>query len=155
MLNKNYYVIQSLKNITSINTLRSVHFANLHSCLRYGILFWGGDSQNKKVFKIQKKVVGLICNINWKTSCTELFRTLNILPVPCVYIMLTVYYIKLNSKGFKQNSAIHDYNTHHRSDFQTQFCRTDIFKKSVNNLGTKLYNKLLNHLKNLRGFKTF
>jgi hypothetical protein len=69
--------------------------------------------------------------------------------------METVYYIKLNSKGLKQNSAIHDYNTRHRSDFQTQFCRTDIFKKSVNNLGTKLYNKLSNHFKKLRGFKTF
>jgi hypothetical protein len=40
--------------------------------------------------------------------------------------------------------AIHDYKTQHRFDFQTQFCRTDIFKKSVNNLGTKFYNKLPN-----------
>jgi hypothetical protein len=53
--------------------------------------------------------------------------------------MEIVYYIKLHNKGLKQNSAIHDYNTRHRSDFQTQFCRTDIFKKSVNDLGTKLY----------------
>jgi hypothetical protein len=97
MLNK-YYVILSLKNVTSINTLRSVDFANFHSHLRYGILFWGGDSQSTKVFKIQKKVVRLIRNVNRKTSCRELFRTLNILPVPCVYIMDTVYYIKLNSK---------------------------------------------------------
>jgi hypothetical protein len=85
----------------------------------------------------------------------EFFRTLNILPVPCVYIMETVYYIKLNSKGLKQNSAIHDYNTHHRSDFQTKFCRTNIFKKSVNDLGTKLYNKLPNNFKNLEDLKTF
>jgi hypothetical protein len=61
----------------------------------------------------------------------------------------------LNNKGLKQNSAIHDYNIRHRSDFQTQFCRTDIFKKSVNNLGTKLYNKLPNHFKNLEDLKTF
>jgi hypothetical protein len=69
--------------------------------------------------------------------------------------METVYYIKLNSKGLKQNSAIHVYNTRHRSDFQTQFCRTDILKKSVNNWGTKLYNKLPNHLKNLEDLKPF
>jgi len=56
--------------------------------------------------------------------------------------METVYYIKLNIKGLKQILAIHDYKTQHRSDFQAQFCRTDIFKKCVNNLGTKLYNKL-------------
>jgi len=72
---------------------------------------------------------------------------LNILPVPCVCIMETVYCIKLNNKGLKQHLAIHDYETRHRPDFQTQFCKTDIFKKSVNNLVTKLYNKLPNYSK--------
>jgi len=42
--------------------------------------------------------------------------------------------------------GIRDYETRHRSDFQTQFCRTDIFKKSVIDLGTKLCNKLPNYL---------
>jgi hypothetical protein len=153
ILNKNYYVIQSL-NVTDINTLRSTHFANFYSHLRYGILFRGGDSQSAKVFKLQKKVVRLIHNVKRKTSCRELFRTLNILPAPCVYIMETVYYIKLNNKGLKQNLAIHDNKTRHRSNFQTQFCRTNIFKKSVNNPGAKLY-KLPNYFKTLREFKTF
>ena len=154
ILNKNYYIIQSLKYITSINTLRSIYFANFHLHLRYGILFVGGDSQSTNLFKLQKKVVRLICNVKRKMSSRELFRTLNILPVPCVYIMETVYYIKLNNKGLNQNLAIHD-KTWHRSDFQTHFCRTDIFKKSVNNLGTKLYNKLPNYLKNLENLKPF
>ena len=111
ILNKNYYVIHSLKNVTSVNTLRSIYFANFHSHLRYGILFWGGDSQSTKVFKLQKKVVRLICNAKRKTSCRELFKTLYILPVLCVYIMETVYYIKVNNEGLKQNLAIHDYET--------------------------------------------
>ena len=118
-LNKNYYVIHSLKNVTSINTLRSIYFANFHSHLRYGILFWGGDSQSTKAFKLQKKVVRLICSTKRKTTCRELFKTLNILPVPCVYIMKTVYCIKVNNEGLKQNLDIHDYETRHRSDFQT------------------------------------
>jgi hypothetical protein len=33
ILNKNYYVIQSLKTVTSISTLRSIYFANFHSHL--------------------------------------------------------------------------------------------------------------------------
>jgi hypothetical protein len=41
ILNKRYYVIQSLKTVTSISILRSVYFANFHSNLRYGI-FLGG-----------------------------------------------------------------------------------------------------------------
>jgi len=132
-----------------------IYFAYFHSHLRYGILSWGGDSQSTKVLKLQKKVVRLICNVKRKTSCRELFKTLNILLVPCVYIIETVCYIKANNKGLKQNLAIHDYETWHRSDFQAQFCRSDIFKKSVINSGTKLYNKLQNYLKNLESLKPF
>jgi hypothetical protein len=69
--------------------------------------------------------------------------------------METVYYIKVNNKGLKQNLAIHDCETQHRSDFQTQFCRTDIFKKNIINLGTKLYNKLPKYIKNLENLKPF
>jgi hypothetical protein len=52
-------------------------------------------------------------------------------------------------------SCPHDYKTRNRLDFQTQFCRTNIFKKSVNNLGTKLYHKLPNYLKNSENSKLF
>ena len=153
LLNKNYYLLQSLKSVKSLNTLRNVYFANFQSHLRYGILFWGSDPKSKEVFKIQKKAVRLICSVNRRSSRRELFKLLNILPVPCVYIMETVCYIKSNNKGLKQNSAIHYYKTSHRLDFQTQFCRTNMLKKSVNNLGTKLYNRLPNY-KKFRGFKT-
>ena len=61
--------------------------------------------------------------------------------------METMYCIRLNNEGLKQNLAKHDYKAQYRSDFQTKFCRTNIFKKSVKNLGTKLYNKLPNYLK--------
>jgi hypothetical protein len=40
ILNRNYYIIQSLKNITRINILRSVYFARFYSHFRFGILFW-------------------------------------------------------------------------------------------------------------------
>lgn len=99
---------------------------------------------------MQKKVVRLICNVKKRTSCRELFKKLNILPVPCVYIMEMVHCIEINIEGLKQNLATHQYETRHRSDLQTHFCRTDIFKKSVTNLGTKLY-----YYKKSGEFKTF
>ena len=69
--------------------------------------------------------------------------------------METVYYIRLNNERLKQNLAKHDYETQNISDFHAQFCRTNFFKKSVNNLGTKLCNKLPNYLKNLENSKLF
>jgi hypothetical protein len=70
-------------------------------------------------------------------------------------ISLLSVFSKMNNKGLIKNLAIQDYQTCHRSDFQIQLCRTDIFKKSVNNLGTKLYNKLPNYFKNLDNSQLF
>ena len=67
--------------------------------------------------------------------------------MPCVHILETILYITMNKGGLKQNLATHKHGTHHRYDFQTQLCRTDIYKKSVINLGAKLYNKLPNYIK--------
>ena len=136
-LNKNYYVIHSLKNALGINVLRSIYFACFHSHLRYGIIFWGGDSQGVKVFKLQKKVVRLMCNVKKTVSCRDLFRKLSILPMPCVHILETILYIKMHKGGLKQNLAIHEHETRHRFDFQTQFCRTDIYKKKCAKFGNK------------------
>jgi hypothetical protein len=77
---------------------------------------WGGDGESKKVFKLQKKVMKLISNAERGTSCRDSFKTLNTLPVPCMYITENVYYIKWNICGIEQNSARHDYNTRHKSD---------------------------------------
>lgn len=71
----------------------------------------------------------LISDVGRDTSCRELFKTLNILPVPCMYIIEFVYYIKLTINRVEQNSDRHDYNTWQRSDLQSKFCRTESFKK--------------------------
>ena len=69
--------------------------------------------------------------------------------------MEMVYKIKINIKGLKEILTIHDSDTQQRFDLQTGYCRTDIFKKSATNLGTKLYNKLPNHMKGLENLKLF
>jgi len=48
------------------------------------------------------------------------------------------------------NLVRHDYNTCQKLYFRSQFCRIDTFEKNVNNVGTKLYNKLQHQLKNLK-----
>ena len=69
--------------------------------------------------------------------------------------METILYIKMNKERLKQNLATHEHETRYRCDFQTQFCRTDILKKSVINMGAKLYNKLPNYIKNVEDLKPF
>jgi len=69
--------------------------------------------------------------------------------------MEMVYQIKINIKGLKHYLTIHEYKTQQGFDLQTRYCRTHIFKKSLTNLGTKLYNKLPNYIKSLENLKLF
>jgi len=60
----------------------------------------------------------LISNVERDAFC---LKTLSICPVSCMCIMEIVYYIKMTVGGLEQHSVWHDYNTHHRSDLQSQF----------------------------------
>jgi hypothetical protein len=48
----------------------------------------------KKKFYL-KKVIRLISNVRRDTSCRVLFKTLNILPLPCMIIMEIIYCVKM------------------------------------------------------------
>jgi hypothetical protein len=50
---RSYYLVQSLKGITSANILRSMYFANFHLQLRYDTLFGEAMGKLKKINKLQ------------------------------------------------------------------------------------------------------
>jgi hypothetical protein len=60
MLNRSYYIIQSLKDITNINILRSMNLAHFYSHFRYGILF------GEVIYKVQRFLLTKeSCETNW------------------------------------------------------------------------------------------
>jgi len=69
--------------------------------------------------------------------------------------METVHYIKLNIGRFKQNSLRHHYNTHQRSDLQSQICRPDVKKKVLIAWELKYNNNAPHNLNNLKKTKVF
>ena len=50
---------------------------------------------------------------------------------------------------------MHDHCMPHKSDLHVQFCRTTLLRNDVANVGTKLYNKLLEKLKKLEKIEEF
>ena len=117
--------------------------------LRYGLTLWGGDPKSKRIFWLQKKVIRIIGGIGWRASCRNLFKTLNILPLPCLYISETVCKIKSNMEKMKYNREIHDHCTRQKSDLHDQFYWTTVFKKNSATTGIKLNNKLPYTIKKL------
>jgi hypothetical protein len=128
-LNTNYYMISSLKNVMSQYVLRTMYFAFFQVHLRYGLTLWGGDPESIRIFRLEKKFLRIIGKAGRHASCRNLFKDLNILPLPCLYISEVVCCVKSNMKNRKYNEEVHDHCTCQKSDLHTQFCRTTLFTK--------------------------
>ena len=92
-LNKACYAIRSIKPFMSLDVLRSTYFSYAHSIISYGIIFWGNSSHSEEIFKVQKRIIKIIMNLNKNASCRQPFEELNILPVPSQYYFQYSYFL--------------------------------------------------------------
>jgi hypothetical protein len=68
-LNYTCFAIRSLKSLLTINDLKIVYFAYVHSIITCGIAFWGNATGSKNVSVVQKRIIKNIMNANPKASC--------------------------------------------------------------------------------------
>jgi hypothetical protein len=92
-LNTACYVIRSLKSVISRKNLRTIYFSYVHSIIGYGIIFWGNSSHSNNIFKLQKRAIRIIMNVDNRVSCHELFKKLNILPLHSKYILSVLLFV--------------------------------------------------------------
>jgi hypothetical protein len=114
-----------------------------------------GGELNSKIFKLQKRVIRVMAGVNSKTSCRHLFKELNILTLSSLYILEVTCFIKRYCQSLELNANVHDYNTRRKMDIRTQSFRTNLYKNSAINMGTKIYNKLPDHMKEIDSYKVF
>jgi hypothetical protein len=62
---------------------------------------------------------------------------------------------KKHHQPVELNVNFHNYNTQSKIDIHIQSYNTDFYKRSVINMGTKLYNKLPRYMKEIDSYKTF
>ena len=78
----------------STKMLWHIYFAYVQSKLRYGIMFWGGDRRSVKIFRLQKKVIRLIIDVQKRESCKRLFREFQILTLISMCILEVLCFTK-------------------------------------------------------------
>ena len=63
-LNSACYLIRSLRSVTSRKKLRTIYFSYVHSIMVYGIIFWGSSPHSDIIFKLQKRTIRIMMNVN-------------------------------------------------------------------------------------------
>jgi hypothetical protein len=114
-----------------------------------------GGELSIKIFRIQKRMIRSMAGVSSRTSCRQLFKELNILTLASLCIFEVTCFIRKYCQSLEQNSEVHQYNTRRKLDIHVKLQKTEMYKKSVINLGTKVYNKLPKFLKEVDDYKAF
>jgi hypothetical protein len=111
-------MISSLKEILSLNLIRTIYFSKFHSLLQFGILFWrvAGGELTTRIFRIQKSVIRSMVGVNSRASCRQLLKELNILTIVFLYVLEVICYVRIHHQFVELNSNIHTYNTRRKKD---------------------------------------
>jgi len=141
-LNKACFAISRISKTCDRGTAITTYYALFHSILSYGIVLWGGTADIKRVLIIQKKAIRYITNSSKLTSCRNLFKILQILTAPSVYIFETLKHIRKNYEAYQKKIEIHQHNTRRKNYLEPMQNKLKISQKGINYMGPKLFNHL-------------
>jgi hypothetical protein len=144
------FAIRSLKPLLTLDDLKIVYFAYVHSIITYGIAFCGNATNSKNVFIVQKRIIRDIINANPKASCWRFFKHLNILPFYSQYnIFSLLLLIVKNMHLFVINTKIYTINTRQSINLHLPSVRLTKCKKGVYYMGTEISNHLSHNIREL------
>jgi len=148
-LNTVCFVIRTIQAIMSLETLRMVYFAYMHSIISYGIILGGNQPYSDKIFKIQKRVIRIITISRTRGSCRELFKKLEILPLYSQYIHSISIFVIKNKHLFYTNSQIRSMHTRLKTKLHPPTDNLKKFQKGMYYSAFKIFNNLPHEIKDL------
>lgn len=136
------YIVRNLRDTVLMDTLKVLYYGLVQSQLQYGLIFWGNSRYFRQAFQSQKKVLRTMCKTHPLTSCKPLFKNLQILTLPSLYIYQLILFIKANESQFLRNSDVHAYNTRNKDDLYQPYSRLALGENSPKHMGIKCFNKI-------------
>jgi Reverse transcriptase (RNA-dependent DNA polymerase) len=151
------YLIRKMMNLVNLDTVKLIYFGILQSHLQYGVIVWGGTTQTKRLFVLQKRALRYMArastdpcaDIFYKDSCRKLFINFKVLTMPCLYIYYTILYCLENNYLSHTNESIHNYDTRAKTDVRVESHRLSIYTRDPIYNGSKFYNALPGSIKDL------
>lgn len=136
------HAIRRLRAVVTSNVLLTFYFGQFHSLMTYVTIAWGASPDFDRVFGMQKRAIRAMNGIGHRASCRELFVSMNILPLPCVYIMQLLVYANNNLNSIRKVNDYHSYNTRNGLVLEIPKHRLSFYERSPHFLAIKTYNKL-------------
>ena len=154
-LSRFVYALRKLRTVSDEKTAGIAYKGYVESILRYGLIMWGNSTDVGQAFIAQKKCLRAICGVSPLDSCKPLFKKLNLLTLPCMYVLEVSVFVRKFNDFFKfKRDHITKYTPRDPTKIMISFCRTTLNKKNVYHMCISVFNKLPQSLRELP-FKYF
>jgi hypothetical protein len=111
------FTIRNLTHTLNTDILCMVYFAYFQLVFQYRIILGGNSAHAQQVFKLQKRVIRIMSGMGPRCLCRNLFLKLNILPVPCQYILSLMLFLMENQQEFLTSAHVHGLDTREKKSF--------------------------------------
>ena len=148
-ISRSIFVLRQLATAVTPEILRSAYFALIHCHITYCILAWGNSPASEYIFKMQRRAVRVLGRIGFRDDCKHTFMDLQVLTLPCEYILACIMYANTQKHTLDTNSNYHDYETRGRHDIRPDFCRLTRTQRGFLQVSVTLFNKLPPDSRNL------
>ena len=155
-LSSTIYLLRNMRPYCDDAMLTSLYHSLFVSVARYGIVNWGGGSASNmyRVLILQKRALRIICRLRRRDSCREMFRSLELLTIPSMYILDAITYVLKNKLG-RTAHEVSGRDTRNGQDYFIEPYRLSSSRCSVQHAGGYYFNCLPAHLKEKKNSKCF
>jgi hypothetical protein len=156
-LNQQLRVFYFLRELTTIDVLRTVYFSLVHSKLEYGISAWGGTyiSNISSLMVLQKHFIRIISRSHVRVSSMPLFIKLDILPLRHLFFYKTIKIFLKGKWPFIFVNNIYRDRLRGQKNIPVPKPNNTHFTKTYPFLAPRLYNRLPDEIKNIDKIKYF
>jgi hypothetical protein len=155
-LNSAIFVLYQMRDRFSESSLFFVYYGYVYNKLKDAIVFWGSHANHlDRLFKIQKRSLRTIKKFKTIDSCVPIFTELEILTVPCIYILDSIMFRREHPELYTLNKDLHSYNTRNNQKSAVAAHSSNIVKKSPHYNSSKMFDNLPLSMRKLKSDELF
>lgn len=137
-----FFALSILKKSFRGDALLPYYYASVHSILRYSVSVWGQAVDWKRAFILQKRIIRLMFDLPYGTSCRGYFACKKIMTLVSLYILDVLVYTHERRGNYMLHSDVHMYGTRGAERIYLERERHTFQRKAPVNAGCRLYNLL-------------
>ena len=89
---------------------------------------------------LHKRIIRAMVAVGARFPCRSLFKKLDILPVPCIYLHSLMMFVVSNPESFQTNFSVHGMEMRNKTPLHRPLANLAHFQKGVSYSGIKIFN---------------